>query len=155
RRSLRRPSRVPRRPPRPRHRPRRRRATTRAPAGVTGTRTTTTPGRAAKESSGRLAVVPDEVVQSRGRWLVAEAAVGSSVVVAGEVGLEGGCALGVAAVDAGVGPFVQQRLDGAFGFAVCAGPVRARAVMLDPELGEGAAGSGGDVAGAVVAHQRT
>jgi class 3 adenylate cyclase len=35
---------------------------------------------------GRLGVVPKEVVQSRGRWLVAEAAVGSSVVVAVEVG---------------------------------------------------------------------
>ena len=67
-------------------------------------------------AGGRLGVVPNDVVQSRGRCLFAERAVWSVVVVAVEVERECLCALGRAAVDAVVGPFLEQRLDQALGF---------------------------------------
>src|SRR5262249_31941210 len=47
------------------------------------------PGQARAAAPRRLVVVPNEVVQACGGWLVAEAAVGSSVVVAVEVAGEG------------------------------------------------------------------
>src|SRR5262245_32584098 len=87
-------------------------------------------GLVASESSD-LDVVPNEVVHSRGRRLVAEAAVWSSVVVAVEIRGEGIASLGGAAVDAGVSPFVEQGLDQPLRFAVRAGPP-----WSDPEVVE-------------------
>jgi hypothetical protein len=55
----------------------------------------------------------------------------SSVVVSVEVEGEGCGAFGRAAVDPGVGPFVEERLDQSFGFPVGAWPV-----WLDPEVAE-------------------
>jgi hypothetical protein len=76
----------------------------------------------------------------------------SGVVVAVEVEGQCGAAFGGAAVDTGVGPFVEQGLDKAFGLAV-----GARAAGLDPQLLEREFAQCrpicvGDVAGAVVGH---
>jgi hypothetical protein len=67
---------------------------------------------------------------------VAESAVWSSEVVALEVAGQGGGALGGAAVDALVGPFVEERLDQAFCLSVGAGPVGLGAQVAQAELGE-------------------
>src|SRR5215218_3716916 len=82
-------------------------------------------------------VVPGQLREAGCRRLVAERAVGSSVVVVVEPDGEGGGSLLGAGVDGAVGPAGEQRADEAFGLAVGAWPVGPRAQVAQAERAAG------------------
>ena len=81
-----------------------------------------------------------------------EGAVGSLVVVVVDPGLECTQAVAAGRIAGGVGPFVQKRLDEAFGFAVGAGPVGLGEDVADAQLSAERSDDTGAVVRAVVAH---
>src|SRR4051812_8554174 len=98
-------------------------------------------------------VVPGQLREAGCRRLVAERAVGSSVVVVVEPDGERGGALLGAGVDGAVGPAGEQRADEAFGLAVGLWPVGARAQVAQAQGAAGERVGERDVGGAVVCHQ--
>src|SRR5215212_8391925 len=103
-----------------------------------------------------LAVGPRNVVQlgkPGDRWLVAERAVWSVMVVVPDPSVKGGDAVGAGGVDgAAIGPAAKHRADKALGLAVGAWPVGPRAQVLEAERSAGQGVHGRAIASAVVAH---
>src|SRR5579862_5368082 len=103
-----------------------------------------------------LSVVSQEVVHIEagtgdGRFLV-EAGVRAVPVVGVDPGFEMGEALGGILVEPGVGPFTDGGLDEAFGFAVGARSVDARANVFELKIAAGLSEEVGVKAGTVIGH---